>query len=50
MDNAVDGDCFCLPTAMHLHAFSLLKDQYFGDKNLDVRVLGEAKLNILEVK
>ena len=50
MDNAADGDCFCLPTAMHLHAFSLIKEQYFGNKNLDVRVLGEAKLDTLEVK
>jgi len=50
MDNAADGDCFCLPTAMHLHAFSLIKEQYFGSKNLDVRVLGEAKLDTLEIK
>mgnify|MGYP003335706161 FL=1 len=50
MDNAVDGDCFCLPTAMHLHAFSLVKEQYFGNKNFDVKVLGEAKLDILEIK
>ena len=50
MDNAAEGDCFCLPTAMHLHAYSLIKEQYFGNKNLDVRVLGEAKLDTLEVK
>lgn len=50
MDNAADGDCFCLPTAMHLHAFSLIKDQYFGNKSFDVRVSGEAKLDTLEIK
>ena len=50
MDNAADGDCFCLPTAMHLHAYSLIKEQYFGSKNLNVRVLGEAKLDTLEIK
>ena len=50
MDNAADGDCFCLPTAMHLHAFSLIKEQYFGNKSFDVRVSGEAKLDTLEIK
>ena len=38
MNNAVDGDCFYLPTAMHLHAFMLLKEQSFADKNFKVEV------------
>lgn len=38
MNNAVDGDCFYLPTAMHLHAFMLLKEQRFADKNFKVEV------------
>ena len=49
MNNAMDGDCFCLPTFMHLHAFLLLKEQHFVNKKLDARVVGNAKLNILEV-
>ena len=27
MSNAVDGDCFLLPTPMHLHAFETLQKQ-----------------------
>ena len=38
MANATDGDCFYLPTAMHLHAFSLLKEAAFADKNFKVEV------------
>ena len=38
MNNAVDGDCFYLPTMMHLHAFMLLKEQNFADKNFKVEV------------
>lgn len=38
MDNAVDGDCFYLPTMMHLHAFMLLKEERFADKNFKVEV------------
>lgn len=38
MSNAVDGDCFYLPTTMHLHAFMLLKEQNFADKNFKVEV------------
>ena len=38
MDNAVDGDCFYLPTMMHLHAFMLLKEEKFADKNFKVEI------------
>lgn len=48
MNNAVDGDCFCLPTLMHLHAFTLLKEQYFVNKNLNAVISDQARLNLLE--
>jgi len=38
MMNAADGDCFYLPTDMHLHAFYLLKETAFADKNFKVEV------------
>jgi hypothetical protein len=39
MSNAVDGDCFLLPTTMHLHAFETLqKQEQFVDKNFKVKV------------
>jgi hypothetical protein len=38
MSSAVDGDCFYLPTDMHLHAFMLLKEQNFANKNFKVEV------------
>jgi hypothetical protein len=39
MSNAVDGDCFLLPTPMHLHAFETLQQQeQFSDKNFKVKV------------
>lgn len=38
MNNAVDGDAFLLPTPMHLHAFLLLKEASFADKNFKVEV------------
>mgnify|MGYP001342764084 FL=1 len=30
MMNASDGDCFCLPTEMHLHAFRIAEEQFPG--------------------
>jgi hypothetical protein len=33
MNNAVEGDCFHLPTTMHIHAFTLLKEEFFPHKN-----------------
>lgn len=41
MQHAADGDCFCLPTPMHLHAFSLLKDSNFPGRDFKVRVKEE---------
>ena len=38
MGNAVDGDCFCLPSQMHLHAFQLVKDASFPDRNFRVEL------------
>jgi hypothetical protein len=39
MSNAVDGDCFLLPTPMHLHAFETLQEQeQFVGKNFKVKV------------
>jgi hypothetical protein len=44
MNNAVDGDCFYLPTSMHLHAFTLLKEGYFPDRDFKVQVDDSANL------
>ena len=38
MMNAMDGDCFYLPTQMHLHAYMLLKEGSFADRNFKVEV------------
>ena len=38
MDNATDGDCFHLPTTMHLHAFKLLREELFPTKQFEVIV------------
>jgi hypothetical protein len=38
MHNAADGDCFCLPSPMHLHAFILLKEASFADRDFKVKV------------
>jgi len=38
MNNAVDGDCFRLPTSMHLHAYNLLKEDFFSDRTFTVDV------------
>jgi hypothetical protein len=38
MTSAADGDCFYLPTLMHLHAYNLLKESCFPDKNFKVAV------------
>ena len=44
MDKAMEGDVFCLPSAMHVHAFSLLKDAKCPQRNLEwtLRPLCEA--------
>jgi hypothetical protein len=38
MTNAVDGDCFCLPTYMHLHAYMLVKEAMFPERDFKVEV------------
>jgi hypothetical protein len=43
MTNAVDGDCFYLPSPMHLHAFQLVKDASFPDRNFRVELKEESK-------
>jgi len=44
MNNAMEGDVFCLPSAMHVHAFSLLKAAKYPQRNLEwtLRPLCEA--------
>jgi hypothetical protein len=44
MSDAVDGDCFSLPTPMHLHAFLLLKEASFPNKNFKVEVRQESQV------
>ena len=44
MGNAVDGDCFCLPSQMHLHAFQLVKDAAFPDRNFRVELKEKSKV------
>ena len=43
MLNAADGDCFYLPTLMHLHAFHLVKDTSFSERNFKVEVEEKSK-------
>jgi hypothetical protein len=38
MNNAADGDCFVLPTQMHLHAYNLLKNDFFQGRDFKVTV------------
>jgi hypothetical protein len=38
MTSAMDGDCFYLPTLMHLHAYSILKEDFFPDKAFKVEI------------
>ena len=38
MQTAVDGDLFVLPSAMHLHAYDLLKESCCPEKNLTVEI------------
>jgi hypothetical protein len=38
MMNAMDGDCFLLPTYMHLHAFTILKDGMFAERDFKVEL------------
>lgn len=38
MNNAADGDCFLLPTPMHLHAYTLLKNDFFSGRDFKVEL------------
>jgi hypothetical protein len=38
MMNATDGDSFILPTQMHLHAYNILKEDFFPDRTFKVEV------------
>ena len=44
MDSAVDGDCFYLPSLMHLHAFQLVKEASFPERNFRVALEEERKV------
>jgi hypothetical protein len=44
MSSAVDGDCFVLPTPIHLHAFETLTgEEQFANKKFRVK-LASAKV------
>jgi hypothetical protein len=38
MMNAADGDCFCLPTDMHFHAYMLVKNTAFPERDFKVEI------------
>jgi hypothetical protein len=38
MMNATDGDSFILPTQMHLHAYNIMKEDFFPDRTFKVEV------------
>ena len=38
MTSAMDGDVFYLPTQMHLHAYNILKEDFFPNKAFKVEV------------
>jgi len=44
MNNAADGDCFCLPTLMHLHAYELVKEASFPTRDFKVELKKETKV------
>ena len=41
MRSAVEGDCFHLPTRMHLHAFKILQQENFPDKHFKIVIGSE---------
>lgn len=43
MFDALDGDCFYLPTPMHLHAFLVVKEANFPNKNFKVEVAQDSQ-------
>ena len=38
MMNAADGDLFVLPSTMHLHAYMLVKDTAFPERDFKVEI------------
>jgi len=44
MTSAMDGDCFVLPTLMHLHAYNILKEGTFPEKEFRVEVLQQGEV------
>ncbi len=38
MQNAVDEDVFLLPTLMHLHAYNILKEDFFPERTFKVEI------------
>ena len=38
MTSAMDGDCFYLPTLMHLHAYNILKEDFFPERTFKVEI------------
>jgi hypothetical protein len=38
MNNAAEGDCFLLPSSMHFHAYEVLKEAQFPEKNFKVKI------------
>jgi hypothetical protein len=44
MSSAVDGDCFCLPTPMHLHAYELVKETSFPARHFKVEIKEEQQV------
>jgi hypothetical protein len=42
MSSAVDGDCFVLPTPIHLHAFeTLMGEEQFTNKKFRVKLASD---------
>ena len=44
MTLAADDTCFHLPTPMHVHAFWIVKDKFFPEKNFKLVVENEGAL------
>ena len=38
MMSATDGDSFILPTQMHLHAYNIMKEDFFPDRTFKVEI------------
>lgn len=41
METAVDGDFFVLPSQMHLHAYSLVKETHFPGRDFKVSIASQ---------